>query len=273
MNRRAEVIWMPERPLSSCWYSADDRLGALHEVEHVGVDEAPDEEIGVAEAVEADQRPHPVVGVAGEGDHLARLSLLDGGLGQRLDLEGEDEPGMGQDAAGTVEDDGLGERAQGGLGVDDLAQALKVQAQAVALAVEIGRHRQGVGADVLLVLLEIGLGDVERVLEGAADAVAEPGLEARAQEEDGEHGDEDRGCDGNDAEERHEPGMQPRAGVALLPLQPEMDEPAGDDRAQEEKEDEVEVEQEEDGADVPAVGRRAARSRRRWQHRRRPPAR
>ena len=122
MKISAEVIWMPERSLCIRWYSADHGLGALHEAQHLGVDEAADEQIGVAEAVEADQRPHPVVGVAGELDHLAAEACSSASAGICSTSMREGEAGTGQDAARAVEDDGLGQRAQGRLGVDHLAQ-------------------------------------------------------------------------------------------------------------------------------------------------------
>ena len=79
----AEVIWMPDRSRSSRRYSPTTLLRALHEAQHVGIDEPADEQIGVAEAVEPDQRPHPVVGVAGERHDLAGGRLLDGVERQR----------------------------------------------------------------------------------------------------------------------------------------------------------------------------------------------
>ena len=72
-----------------------------------------------------------------------------------------DSPVRARTSARTVEHHRLGQRAQGCLGVDDLAQPGRVKVQAGALPVEIGRHRKRIGANVLLVLLKVGLGDRE----------------------------------------------------------------------------------------------------------------
>ncbi len=90
-------------------------------------------------------------------------------------------------------------------------------------------------------LLQIGLGDVHGVVEGRSDPIAEPGLEAGAEEEHGEDRDDDRRQDGDDREEGHEPAVQLGAGQPLAALQHQLDQPAGDDDAEQEEEDEVDV--------------------------------
>ena len=68
---------MPERLALHPLILGDHWLGALHEAQHLGVDEAADEQVGVAEAVEPDQGADPVVGVAGQHDHVAAARLVE----------------------------------------------------------------------------------------------------------------------------------------------------------------------------------------------------
>ena len=231
----------------------DDRLRALDVAQHLGVDEAADDQVGVVEVLEPDDGAHAVAGVAGLGDDVARLGALDVVGGDRLQRQREAEAGLGQHVAARVEHHGLVQHAQPGLELDHLLQPLRAHAQDGAVAVEVRRHRDRVGADVLLVLLEVGLGHRQRVLERGPHPVAEPVLEARVQEEDREHGDDHRGGHRHQAEEQDQPGVQPGAGVPLPPLHDDAHQPSGDDEAQPQQEDEVEVEQQEDGADAGAV--------------------
>ena len=257
MKIRADVIWMPRalalHPLILGHYG----LSALHVAKHLGVDEAADEQVGVAEPVEPDQGADAVLGVAGQLDHVARERLLQRVRRDLLGFHGEGEPGAGENAARAVEHHGLGQRPQGCLGVDHLAQPRLAEVEAGALAIEVGRHRQRVGADVLLVLLQIGLGDRQGVVERVLDPLAEPVLQARAQEEHGEDYDDDGRRDRDAAEEEDEARVQPRARRALAQLHDQLHEAAGDHDAEQEEQDQVEVEQDQDGADVRAVGRRA----------------
>ena len=101
-----------------------------------------------------------------------------------LELQGEGEAGAGEDLAGAVEHDGLGQGSAAPPGRDHLARSWPGRVSRLArLAVEVGRHRQRVGADHLLVLLQIGLGDGQRIVERVADPLAEPGLEAELEED------------------------------------------------------------------------------------------
>ena len=96
----------------------DHLAGPVHVVEHAGVDEPADEQIGVDEVVEPDQRPHPVVGIAGQHDHVALARLVQGRGRQPLELEHVAEPGAGEHLAVALEHDRLGQRAERRLGVE-----------------------------------------------------------------------------------------------------------------------------------------------------------
>ena len=74
-------------------------------------------------------------------------------------------------STGAVEHHGLSQRAQGSLGVDDLAQARRIKVQANALPVQVSSHGKGIWANVLLVLLKIGLGHRQGVVECALERV------------------------------------------------------------------------------------------------------
>jgi len=79
------------------------------------------------------------------------------------------------------------------------------------------------------VLVEVGLRDGKRFTESGLHALAEPGFEAEAEEQIGEHRDDDRRGDRDQAEKRHEPHVQTRAGEPLPPRCPDGDEPSCDD--------------------------------------------
>ncbi len=231
------------------------RLAVLDEAQHLRIDEAAHHQVEIAEPLELEQGAHAVVALAREHDHLAAIRAFEQLERQPFDLEGETEPAAGDDAAAGIEDHRLAERAQGGLGFDELLQpagAVEIEGE---VAAQIRRHGQGVGADVGLVLLEIGAGDLERVVERGVDALAEPGLEPRAQEHDGEDGDDDARGHGDEAEQGHEPGMETRARAAAPPFEDDPHDPAGDHEAEQEQEHEVEVQEQQYATDAGTIGR------------------
>src|SRR5579871_6703951 len=62
-------------------------------------------------------------------------------------------------------------------------EASRVERQLHRVAVEVIGHRQRVGANRLLVLVQIGFGDGERIRDRGANPVAEPRLHAIAEEQ------------------------------------------------------------------------------------------
>ncbi len=150
----------------------------------------------------------------------------------------------------AVEHHRLAQRAQRRLRLDDLVEALRIDAEDCGVAVEIARHADDVGADRLLVLVQIGLGDGERFRQRGAHALAEPRLDAEAEQHVREHRDDDRRDHREQAEHQDEADMQPRAGQAAPPLGPDLHQPPGDDR--EERQDQDEVEQQEQRVEMMA---------------------
>ena len=217
-------------------------LRALDAAEHDRIDEAADIEEGVVEAGEADQRADAVVAVAGEDRYVAGARLLQCPVGHRLQLERKAQSGARQDAALAVEHQCLVQRAQLGLRRDDLIEARGIDAEEAGVAVEIARHAGDVGADRLLVLVQIGFGDGKRFRKRRAHPLAEPRLHAEGEQQVRKDRDDDRRNDREQAEHQDEAHMQLRAGKAAPPLSPDLHQPPRDDR--EERQDENEVQQE-----------------------------
>src|SRR6185312_2065880 len=115
----------------------DGALRLFYVVEHYRVDETPDIEIGIAEAIEPDERADPVVGVAGHDGDVAVAGLIERPLRHRLEFECETEAAARENAALTGEHHRLRERAQSRLGVDDTIEPVGVDAEEGGLAVEI----------------------------------------------------------------------------------------------------------------------------------------
>ena len=246
----------------------DHLAGPVHVVEHPGVDEAADEQIGVDEVVEPHQRAHPVVGIAGQHHDVAVARLLEDRRRQALHLEHEAEAGAGDHLAVALEDDRLGQRAQRGLGVEQPLEHRRRAEQRRPLAIEVRGHRQRVGADHLLVLLEIGARDVERGGQRPADPLAEPGLEPEMEEADREDRDHDRRRHRDQAEQRHQAGMQARARRALPARHHQLHQAARDHHPEQQQQDHVEVEQAQDQIDVGAEAAASRTGPRRWRCRR-----
>lgn len=236
------------RPLAFQALVLRDRpLGVLHMGQHLRVDEASDEKVGVAESVEADEGPDPVVVVARYHGDIAGARTLHRPFGDGLELEREGEAAARENAPGAVENHRLGKVAERRLRLHHLGETLRVEQQESGFLVEVVRHRRDVRADRVLVLAEIALGDGEALAEGGAHPVAEPRLDAEAEEEIREDRNDDGRRHRDGAEQPDEADVKPRSGEAAAPLGPDLDEAEGDDRAEEQKKDEVDVEKEENG--------------------------
>src|SRR5581483_10246793 len=96
----------------------------------------------------------------------------------------------------------------------------------------------------LLMLMEILLGHRERVRERGADALAEPGLDAEAEEQVGEDRDDDGRDHRHEAEEHDEPHVKARAGEAAPPLGPHLDDAPGDNGAKRQHQYQIEQQEE-----------------------------
>ena len=135
------------------------------------------------------------------------------------------------------------ELAQRRMGGEHLVELLAVEGQQRPLALEIAGHGERLVAQMLLMLLQIGLGDDLGIRDRGADLVAEPGIDAEVEEQGGEDRDDDRRRHRDQAEQQHHAGMQPRAGEAAAALDPEGHQPAGEHRAQQQQDDQVDEKQ------------------------------
>ena len=197
-------------------------------------------------------RTRLLVGGTEDGD-LAGAGKF-GGFGRGwLDAQARHGADAGDDLVGDgVVDDGLGEAAEDGLGLQDLAEGERVGVEPnLAGAGEVVGHAEGVGADVVAVFLEIAAGGFEAFVEGGADAVVEPGLDAEVEEGGGEDGDDDGWGDGHDAEQHDEADMEAGAGAAASTLDPDAGDAAGEDGAEHEQDDEVGEDHREDEVRAP----------------------
>ncbi len=228
---------------------------------HLRVDEAPDVQIHVEEAVEAHERAHPVVVFAREDRDLALPRKLQRRWRNRIDLQQIGEAGARPHRAAAVEHDGLGQLAHARLEIDDSVEQAGIALERHDVAAEILRHGQHVGADVLLVLVEIRLRHRDGFLQHRAHLCAEPGLQAEIEEQDGGERDDDGRHHGDEAEQANHSDMQPRSRRAAPPLDPERDDPPCDDDGEQQEDDQVGVEPEQDLARPGAEWRKPANRR------------
>ena len=198
----------------------DGVLGALHIPHRAGVHEAPDEQIGVDEHLEANQRAHPVIGIAGEDDHLAVVGLVHRLERNALQEKRKGQPRAPEHAPVAAKHHDLGQRPERRLGYQEPVEHGGAADQRAPGAVDIVGHGERIGADHLAMLVEIRLGHRERCAEGRLDPLAEPRFDAEVEEQDREHRDDDRRSDGDDAEQRHHPRVQPRSGRAPAAFEP-----------------------------------------------------
>ena len=161
--------------------------------------------------------------------------------------ERERQPGARQHRPLLVEDGRLGQPAHRRLrGQRRRADTAGSSCRLEADAVEVAGHCHRIGADRLLVLADIGVGDRDRFRDRGAHLVAEPGFDAEAEEQVREHRDDDRRQHGDQAEQADQPDLQPRAGEAAPPLGPYRHQPLGDERRQRQQQHQIEVEQDQD---------------------------
>jgi hypothetical protein len=96
--------------------------------------------------------------------------------------------------------------------------------------------------------VQIGFSDGQRFGYCGTHSVAEPGLHAKAEKKIGEAGDDDRRQYRDKAEQHDQPDLQSRAGKAAPPLGPDLDQALGDHRTERQQQDQVEVQERQDGA-------------------------
>ena len=127
---------------------------------------------------------------------------------------------------------------------NDLGEALRIEAEEIGVAVEIIRHADDIGANRLLMLVEIGFSDSERTGDSVMDGLAEPGLHAEVKEKIGKERDEDRRNHRNQAEQHDEARVEARAGKAAAALGPKLHQPPRQDGDKRQQQDEIEKQEE-----------------------------
>ena len=177
--------------------------------QHPGFDKAADDQECIEEGVELDQRAHPVVRLAGKDGNLAVAGLLERPDRQRLELEGESEARTGEHPAFSVENQRFREGSERRLGGDELLEPAWILHRQQALATKVVPHGQDVGADVLLMLVQIGLGHGEGLLQRRAHPLAEPRLDTEIEKQHRKHRDRNGRRHRHQAEQQDQPNMQP----------------------------------------------------------------
>ena len=107
----------------------------------------------------------------------------------------------------SIDDRRLVQLAQRGMDREHLLELVAVDGQQRPFALDIAGHGQRLVAQMLLMLLEIGLRDCLGILDSGADLVAEPGVDAQIQEQRGENGDHNGGGHRDQAEQQDHAGM------------------------------------------------------------------
>jgi hypothetical protein len=233
------------------------RIGRGQVIEHARVDRPPDIEHGVRDRLELDDGADPILRLAGQDRDFAGRGFLERPGRNRLHRQRGAERRLAQHVVRALgEHQGLGQTALAHLVLDEGAQPLRRAGEAIGIAVDVGRDFERIGADILLMLLEIGLGDRAGFFDRRADLVAEPGFHAEAEEQVREDRDDDGRRDRDHAEQHDQPDVQARSGEPPSALGPDLDQPLGHDRAEHQQQHEIEREQQQHAAAVRPERRR-----------------
>ena len=139
------------------------------------------------------------------------VRLLDRLPRHQVELQRQAERRPGDHPAAAVDDHRLRQRAQRRLHAQQLVERRRVAHQRRRLAVEVVGHGEGLGADALPMLAQIGLRHRARSLDGGAHPLAEPGLDAEVEEQRREHRDQDRRRHRDQAEQDDDAHVQARS--------------------------------------------------------------
>ena len=199
--------------------------------------------------IDRHQRADAVAARRMQHDHLAAVRAHQRIFRQiEVEFHHQGEAAAGKDLPAPVDHHCLGQVAQLDLAVQERVQAGQVEETAPVLIADLVGDRQRIVGDALLMLLQVGLRDVERAFHRRLDLVAEPDVEAVVQEGGREHRHGDGGNQRDQAEQQHQPGMQLRAHHAAAALDPQHDKAPRDDGAERQHDDEVGQQQPGDGA-------------------------
>ena len=235
----------------------DHCLNLSRVINHFGLKGPRHVEIDVDEIGELDQPAHTVAG-AGQDHELPLLRRIDGPVGNGLDLCGECRIVARDDVSVAAKHDRLGERERGrGVGQQSGHEMRRLR-ELLSPAVELHGRRQGADAQIVSLLLHVRLGDRLRALNRARHLLAEPGLHAEMEKERRKDGNHDRGRQGDETEERRHPYVQTCSGRSPAAFDPEPDQLRRHQRAEQEQQHEVDVEQDQDGLRIGSERRRAA---------------
>ena len=221
--------------------------GELQMVDHRRADAAGDVEKLARVFLELGHRGNPVaLGRRHQQWHLARLGFRDGLRGGRLVRQLGVLGRLDHGAAVTLDDVGGRKLAQAGLHHDEALQLARISADGIGRRVEVARHVDDVGADHLPMLVEVGGGNIERARYDLARAGREPAVERAREGHRGADRQQQRRQGRDDAEQRHDADVQPRAGDALAPRAGKADHLPGEQRDHRDDEHDVDEENDED---------------------------
>ncbi len=150
----------------------------------------------------------------------------------------------------SIEDRGFAQSSQRRLLRHQPAKACVIACNYRRRTGDILRHGENVAPDRLLMFPEIGLRDRVRFSERCANPVAEPRLNPKAEEQGGGYGDNDRRRNRDQAEQNDEARMKPRSDGPAPAFHPELHQPFRHDSAERQKQYKVDIEQDQDGADI-----------------------
>ena len=150
--------------------------------------------------------------------------------------------GGGEDLAIPVDEIGDGQRPDGGLRGEEIAEALRLRLHQLDRLVDVLGHGDGIGADHLAMLLEVGGRHVDRVLDDRLGADREPMIEAAVERDAGKDGEQDRRHDRDHAEQADDADMKLGACHLSLPGEPKSGHLPGDDDDHRQHEHEVDEE-------------------------------
>ena len=177
-----------------------------------------------------------VVGVPADHRHVAAPRRLDFRIGRQLDEIPAEHPGRYNDFMSIwIVDHSLDQTVERRLLVQHLLEQRWLVGQERPGAVQRDRNTQRVRLDVVAMLLQRRLGGGQACIQRGADAVVEPGLDAQVEERRREHRHHDGRRDRNHAEHQHQADMQARPGGPAPPLHPNLGQPPGHHRAQQQQ--------------------------------------
>ena len=178
-------------------------------LQHARIHGTDDVEKGVVEVLQgldgADHAGLPRL----DHDHLALLGKRHGLFRGRPVRHVLKRGGGREDLAFPVDQISNGERPEGGLRGEEIAETLRPRPDEIDGLVNVLGHAERVGPDDLAMLLYVGGGHVDGVLDDGLGPGGEPVIETAGEGDAGKHRKQNRRHDGDHAEQADDAHMQP----------------------------------------------------------------